>query len=82
MLDPDGRKIFYSDGENNFDLPLDLIEDIYEKNEDEIKLNSSEGFETPKEDKEESSIDETFEDKGEVQEKLKEDIDSKDEEEN
>lgn len=81
MLDPDGRKIFYSDGENNFDLPLDLIEDIYEKNEDETKLNSSEGFETPKEDKEEDSINEAFEDKGKVQEKIKEDIDSEDEEE-
>ena len=63
MHDPDGRKIFYSDGENNFDLPLDLIEEIYEKNEDKIKLNSIEGFETPKKDKEEDSIDETFEDK-------------------
>lgn len=80
MHDPDGRKIFYSDGENNFDLPLDLIEDIYEKNEDETKLNSSEGFETPKEDKEEDSINETFEDKGEAQEESKEDIDLKDEE--
>ena len=79
MLDPDGRKIFYSDGENNFDLPLDLIEDIYEKNEDETKLNSSEGFETPKEDKEEDSINETFEDKGEAQEESKEDIDLKEE---
>ena len=38
MLDPDGRKIFYSDGENNFDLPLDLIEEIYEKNEDDTKI--------------------------------------------
>ena len=80
MLDPDGRKIFYSDGENNFDLPLELIEDIYEKNEDEIKLNSSEGFETPKEDKEESSIDETFEDNEEAQEESKEDTGLKDEE--
>lgn len=80
MLDPDGRKIFYSDKENNFDLPLDLIEDIYEKNEDETKLNSIEGFETPKEDKEEDSIDETFEDKGEAQEESKEDIVLKDEE--
>ena len=79
MLDPDGRKIFYSDGENNFDLPLELIEDIYEKNEDETKLNSSEGFETPKEDKEEDSINETFEDKGEAQEESKEDIDLKEE---
>lgn len=82
MLDPDGRKIFYSDKENNFDLPLELIQDIYDKNEDETKLNSSEEFETPKEDKEEGSIDETFEDKGEAQEEIKEDIDSKDEEEN
>lgn len=80
MLDPDGRKNFYSDGENNFDLPLDLIEDIYEKNEDEIKLNSSEGFETPKEDKEEDSINETFEDYGKDQEKSKEDTGLKDEE--
>lgn len=80
MLDPDGRKIFYSDGENNFDLPLDLIEDIYERNEDETKLNSSEGFETPKEDKEEDSIDEIFEDKGEAQEESKEDTGLKDEE--
>ncbi|MDU5470381.1 MAG: metallopeptidase family protein [Peptoniphilus harei] len=80
MHDPDGRKIFYSDGENNFDLPLDLIEEIYEKNEDKIKLNSIEGFETPKKDKEEDSIDETFEDKGEAQEESKEDIGLKDEE--
>ena len=80
MLDPDGRKIFYSDGENNFDLPLDLIEDIYEKNEDETKLNSSEGFETPKEDKEEGSINETFEDYEEDQEESKEDTGLKDEE--
>lgn len=80
MLDPDGRKIFYSDGENNFDLPLDLIEEIYEKNEDEIKLNSSEGVEGPKGYKEESSIDETFEDNEEAQEESKEDTGLKDEE--
>ena len=80
MLDPDGRKIFYSDGENNFDLPLELIEDIYEKNEDETKLNSSEGFETPREDKEEDSINEAFEDYEKDQEKNKEDTSLKDEE--
>ena len=80
MLDPDGRKIFYRDGENNFDLPLDLIEEIYEKNEDEIKLNSSEGFEIPKEDKEEGSINEAFEDYEKAQEESKEDTDLKDEE--
>ena len=82
MLDPDGRKIFYSDKENNFDLPLELIQDIYDKNEDEIKLNSSEEFEDSDINKEEDVINETFEDKGEVQEKIKEDIDSEDEEEN
>ena len=80
MHDPDGRKFFYSDGENNFDLPLDLIEDIYEKNEDEIKLNSSEGFEDSDINKEEDVINETFEDKGEVQEKSKNDTGLKDEE--
>lgn len=80
MLDPDGRKIFYSDGENNFDLPLDLIEEIYEKNEDDTKLNSSEGFEIPKEDKEEGSINEAFKDYEKAQEESKEDTDLKDEE--
>lgn len=80
MLDPDGRKIFYSDGENNFDLPLDLIEEIYEKNKDDTKLNSSEGFEIPKEDKEEGSINEAFEDYEKAQEESKEDTDLKDEE--
>ena len=80
MLDPDGRKIFYSDGENNFDLPLDLIEEIYEKNKDDTKLNSSEGFEIPKEDKEEGSINEAFEDYEKAQEESKEDTGLKDEE--
>lgn len=80
MLDPDGRKIFYSDKENNFDLPLDLIEDIYEKNEDEIKLNSIEGVEGPKGYKEDNLIDETFEDYEKDQEKNKNDTGLKDEE--
>ena len=80
MLDPDGRKIFYSDGENNFDLPLELIEDIYEKNEDETKLNSIEGVEGPKVYKEDNLIDETFEDYEKDQEKNKNDTCLKDEE--
>ena len=80
MLDPDGRKIFYSDGENNFDLPLELIEDIYEKNEDEIKLNLSEEFEDSDINKEEDVINETFEDYEKDQEKSKEDTGLKDEE--
>ncbi len=80
MLDPDGRKIFYSDGENNFDLPLELIEDIYEKNEDEIKLNSNEEVEGPKGYKEDNLINETFEDKVEEKDENKEDTGLKDEE--
>ena len=80
MYDPDGRKIFYSDGENNFDLPLDLIEDIYEKNEDEIKLNSSEEIKGPDINKEEDAIKKTFEAYEEDQEESKEDTGLKDEE--
>ena len=80
MLDPDGRKVFYSDGENNFDLPLDLIEDIYDKNEDETKINSSEEIEGPKSDNDDNLINETFEDKVEEKDENKEDIDLKDEE--
>lgn len=80
MLDPDGRKVFYSDGENNFDLPLDLIEDIYDKNEDETKINSSKEIEDSDINKEEDVINETFEDKVEEKDENKEDIDLKDEE--
>lgn len=79
MLDPDGRKIFYSDEENNFDLPLEIIQDIYEKNEDETKLNSSEEIEGPKADKDDNLIKETFEDKVEEKDENKENIDLKDE---
>ncbi|MDU6784104.1 metallopeptidase family protein [uncultured Peptoniphilus sp.] len=35
------RKIFFSDYENNIDLPLDLIEDIYVKREEKIDFKSS-----------------------------------------
>ena len=79
MLDPDGRKIFYSDKENNFDLPLELIQDIYDKNEDETKINSSEEIEALKADKDDNLIKETFEDKVEEKDENKENIDSKDE---
>lgn len=44
MRDLDGEKIFYSDEENNIDLPLELIQNIYEKRED-FSLNSSENTE-------------------------------------
>lgn len=79
MLDPDGRKIFYSDKENNFDLPLELIQDIYDKNEDETKINSSEEIEGPKADNDDNLIKETFEDKVEEKDENKENIDLKDE---
>ena len=52
------RKIFFSDKENNIDLPLDIIEDIYNKNEDEIKIKTSENIELEKEKLEEKFISE------------------------
>lgn len=89
MLDQDGKKIFYSDEENNFDLPLELIQDIYDKNEAGIVLNSrediedhdevkeenfiNEAFEDHEDDKEENFINETFEDHEEVKEENIED---------
>lgn len=52
------RKIFFSDKENNIDLPLDIIEDIYNKNEDEVKTKTSENIELEKEKLEENIISE------------------------
>lgn len=68
------RKIFFSDKENNIDLPLDVIEDIYNKNEDEIKIKTSENIELEKEKPEEKFISEPVdnyyeEDKAENKEK-------------
>lgn len=68
------RKIFFSDKENNIDLPLDIIEDIYNKNEDEIKIKTSENIELEKEKLEENIISEPVdnyceEDKAENKEK-------------
>lgn len=37
MQDFDEKKIFYSDEDKNFDLPLDLIQDTYDKRENEDK---------------------------------------------
>lgn len=59
MIDEKGKKIFYSDGENNFDIPLELIQEIYDKREDEIFLNSNENIELPKTNEEENFISET-----------------------
>lgn len=50
------RKIFFSDYENKIDLPLDIIEDIYNKNEDVVKTNTSENIELEKERQEENFI--------------------------
>ena len=68
------RKIFFSDKENNIDLLLDIIEDIYNKNEDEIKTKTSENIELEKEKPEENIISEPVdncyeEDKAENKEK-------------
>ena len=38
------RKIFFSDYENNIDLPLDIIEDIYVKREEKIDFKSSDEY--------------------------------------
>ena len=41
MLDQEGKRIFFSDQENNIDLPLEIIEDIYDKREKKIDFKSS-----------------------------------------
>lgn len=58
MIDGNGKKIFYSDGENNFDIPLELIQEIYDKREDEMFLNSDENIEIPKTKEDDSFISE------------------------
>lgn len=56
MQDFDEKKIFYSDEDNNIDLPLDIIQDIYDKRE-EMSLSSCENIEPEKTKEEESFID-------------------------
>lgn len=41
MLNEEGKRIFLSDQENNIDLPLEIIEDIYDKREEKIDFKSS-----------------------------------------
>lgn len=41
MLNEEGKRIFFSDQENNIDLPLEIIEDIYDKREEKIDFKSS-----------------------------------------
>lgn len=52
MLNEEGKRIFFSDQENNIDLPLEIIEDIYDKREEKIDFKSS--------DEEDSSEEENF----------------------
>lgn len=40
MLSEEGKRIFFSDQENNIDLPLEIIEDIYDKREEKIDFKS------------------------------------------
>lgn len=61
MQDFDEKKIFYSDEDKNFDLPLDIIQDVYDKREDEMTLNSSENIEPSKAKEDESLIDDVCE---------------------
>ena len=41
MLNEEGKRIFFSDQENNIDLPLEIIEDFYVKREEKIDFKSS-----------------------------------------
>ena len=61
MLNEEGKRIFFSDQENNFDLPLDIIQDVYDKREDKMPLNSSENIESSKAKEDESLIDDVCE---------------------
>ena len=83
MLDQEGKRIFFSDQGNNIDLPLEIIEDIYDKREEKIDFTSSDEF--PKEEGftheeiEESQEDTPVEDQNEVQEKNPEEDHEEDE---
>lgn len=72
MQDFDEKKIFYSNGENNFDFPLDLIQDVYDKREEEMSLSSNEDIELQKTKEDESFIDDVCETCHEVLEEDKE----------
>lgn len=61
MQDFDEKKIFYSDEDKNFDLPLELIQDVYDKREDEMPLSSSENIELTKTKEDESFVDDVCE---------------------
>lgn len=75
MLDQEGKRIFFSDQENNIDLPLEIIEDIYDKREEKIDFKSSD---------EDSREEENFTHKGlkESQEENPEEVQKEDKEVN
>ena len=76
MLNEEGKRIFFSDQENNIDLPLEIIEDIYDKREEKIDFKSS--------DEEDSSEEESFthKDLKESQEESLEEVQKEDKEVN
>ena len=75
MLNEEGKRIFFSDQENNIDLPLEIIEDIYDKREEKIDFKSSD---------EDSSEEENFNHKDlkESQEESLEEVQKEDKEVN
>lgn len=76
MLNEEGKRIFFSDQENNIDLPLEIIEDIYDKREEKIDFKSS--------DEEDSREEENFthKDLKESQEENPEEVQKEDKEVN
>ena len=75
MLNEEGKRIFFSDQENNIDLPLDIIEDIYDKREEKIDFKSSD-----EDSREEENF--THEDLEESQEESLEEVQKEDKEVN
>lgn len=76
MLDQEGKRIFLSDQENNIDLPLEIIEDIYDKREEKIDFKSRDDEEP----REEENF--THEDLEESQEESPEEVQKEDKEVN
>lgn len=75
MLNEEGKRIFFSDQENNIDLPLEIIEDIYDKREEKIDFKSSD-----EDSREEESF--THKDLKESQEENSEEVQKEDKEVN
>lgn len=76
MLNEEGKRIFFSDQENNIDLPLEIIEDIYDKREEKIDFKSRDDEEP----REEENF--THEDLEESQEESLEEVQKEDKEVN